>query len=208
MDTNAAAENLQVIRTLMERSALYRRALAPVMMFAGASGIVAAALGWLLQIEQPRSFTLYWLAVSVVVLAGVLLISRQQALKEKEPFWSPPARRVTQAILPPLFLGLMAGVMLGLSAGSSSIPVWWLPPGWMALYGCALHAAGFFTARGMRWLGWGFILAGGSSFFALEQLSEVPPLVQAHALMGGVFGGLHLAAGIYLYATERNGKTS
>ncbi|MBI5774812.1 MAG: hypothetical protein HZA89_13845 [Verrucomicrobia bacterium] len=208
MDTNAAAENLQVIRTLMERSALYRRALAPVMTFAGATGLVAAALGWLLKIGQPRAFTLYWLAVSVVALAGVFLISRQQALKDKEPFWSPPARRVTQAILPPLFLGLMAALMLGLPSGNSPVPAWWLPPGWMALYGCALHAAGFFTARGMRWLGWAFILAGSACFFALGQLSIAPSPFQAHALMGGAFGGLHLAAGLYLYATERNGKTA
>jgi hypothetical protein len=102
----------------------------------------------------------------------------------------------------------MAALLLGLPSGSSPIPVWWLPPGWMALYGCAMHAAGFFTARGMRWLGWAFILAGTSSFFALGQLGEAPPLVWAHALMGGAFGGLHLAAGLHLYATERNRKTA
>jgi hypothetical protein len=37
MDTNWAAEHLQTIRTLMERSALYRRALAPIMLCAGAA---------------------------------------------------------------------------------------------------------------------------------------------------------------------------
>jgi len=43
MDTNWAAENLQVIRTLMERSTLYRRALAPVMLVSGLIGTSAAA---------------------------------------------------------------------------------------------------------------------------------------------------------------------
>ena len=38
METNWAAEHLQVIRTLMERSAVYRRALAPIMTFNGAIG--------------------------------------------------------------------------------------------------------------------------------------------------------------------------
>ena len=45
MDNHWAAEHLQTIRTLMERSALYRRALAPIMTFAGAVGTAAAASG-------------------------------------------------------------------------------------------------------------------------------------------------------------------
>jgi len=40
-----AEENLIVIRTLMERSAVYRRALAPVMGLVGATGIAAGAAG-------------------------------------------------------------------------------------------------------------------------------------------------------------------
>src|SRR6266540_1083328 len=38
MESNWAAENLRVIRTLMERSAVYRRALAPLMLLAGGTG--------------------------------------------------------------------------------------------------------------------------------------------------------------------------
>ena len=39
MESNWAAEHLQTIRTLMERSAIYRRALAPIMLFAGLTGL-------------------------------------------------------------------------------------------------------------------------------------------------------------------------
>ncbi len=45
METNWAAEQLQTIRTLMERSAVYRRALAPIMLFVGFVGVLAAAIG-------------------------------------------------------------------------------------------------------------------------------------------------------------------
>ncbi len=45
MDNNWAAQHLQTIRTLMERSALYRRALAPIFTFVGAIGILAAVGG-------------------------------------------------------------------------------------------------------------------------------------------------------------------
>jgi hypothetical protein len=40
----------------------------------------------------------------------------------------------------------------------------WLPLIWIVLYGCALHAAGFFTPRGLRVFGWAFVLGGCSAF--------------------------------------------
>jgi len=90
METNWAAEHIQVIRTLMERSAVYRRALAPIMTYNGAVGSAAAVLGCLLKIESPRAFILYWAAVGGVAVAGSFLLVRRQALRESEPFWSPP----------------------------------------------------------------------------------------------------------------------
>ena len=42
--TDWAAENLQVIRTLMERSSIYRRALAPLMVVAGLGGLIMSYL--------------------------------------------------------------------------------------------------------------------------------------------------------------------
>ena len=55
MENNWAAENLQTIRTLMERSAIYRRALAPMMTFVGAMGTAAALAGALLKSDSARS---------------------------------------------------------------------------------------------------------------------------------------------------------
>src|SRR5712692_9712536 len=100
MQDNWAAEHLQVIRTLMERSAIYRRALAPVMTFTGIIGIMAAVVGWGFKIETPRGFTAYWTLVSWVAVGAAYLLVRRQSLKDAEPFWSPPTRRVTQALLP------------------------------------------------------------------------------------------------------------
>src|SRR5215471_18570277 len=112
MESNWAAEHLQVIRTLMERSAVYRRALAPIMIFNGVVGLGAAVLGWALKIQTPRAFVLFWACVSVVAVAGSFLLVRRQALKESEPFWSPPTRRVTQAFLPPLTAGLFLSLIV------------------------------------------------------------------------------------------------
>jgi hypothetical protein len=95
VESNWAAEHLQVIRTLMERSAVYRRALAPIMIFNGIVGLAAAALGWSLRIDSPGGFVFFWGVVSLVAAGGSFLLVRRQALKEAEPFWSPPTRRVT-----------------------------------------------------------------------------------------------------------------
>ena len=60
METNWAAEQLQTIRTLMERSAVYRRALAPIMLFAGCWEYWRGS--WpLLFIEFPARVRLLWL---------------------------------------------------------------------------------------------------------------------------------------------------
>ena len=37
-------------------------------------------------------------------LIGAYALTRQQALKDREPFWSPPTKRVTLALVPPLAL--------------------------------------------------------------------------------------------------------
>jgi hypothetical protein len=126
---------------------------------------------------------------------------RRQALHDSEPFWSPPTRRVAAAALPAFFLGgvfsLIFTVNVGEDIGGSAIP-----PIWMALYGCALHAAGFFMQRGIRLLGWVFVLSGSILIVVFGMAEQDPPLTP-HTLMGATFGGLHLAYGIYLYFTEK-----
>src|ERR1044071_3225647 len=107
MNANWAEENLQTIRTLMERSALYRRALAPIMLFAGAVGVLAASAGILLGLSSPNAFSYLWPDAAIFVFVGAILISRRQAFKAKEFFWSPPAKRVVQAMMPSWLVGLI-----------------------------------------------------------------------------------------------------
>jgi hypothetical protein len=196
MESNWAAEHLQTIRTLMERSAIYRRALAPIMLFVGLAGVLAAAVGLIFHLDSPRAFGGFWLGTAFVAVAGAFLIARRQALKDHEPFWSPPTRRVTQALLPPLTAGMCLGFVVGL--GNANI----LTFIWLLFYGCALHAAGFFMPRGVKLFGWIYIgLACGSLLFLGIAQPDVE--LNAHWLMGFFFGVLHLAYGAYLYLTEK-----
>jgi len=217
METNWAEENLQTIRTLMERSALYRRALAPIMIFAGGTDIVAAVAGCLLGFRSAPGFIGYWIGVACFGVAGAFLLVRRQAIKSAEPFWSPPARRVAQAVAPPLTIGFLVGLWVfiaclepsdidpptGMSDDAGTLI--WLPAVWALFYGCALHAAGFFTPRGLRLFGWIFITAGIIVFFwlLLTNRQDYPEVSwqASHWLMGVLFGLLQLTYGVYLFLT-------
>jgi len=202
MESNWAAEHLQVIRTLMERSAIYRRALTPITFVLGGLGLAASALGWFAHIETKQAFAMFWLTVSVAAISGAYVVARRQALREREIFWSPPTRRVTQALLPALLAGALTGPLLAFGARVGADAAWWLLPLWTTFYGCAIHAAGFFMPRGIKLFGWAFIATGCVIAAILTLIAEVPPLRFAHLVMGFLFGGLHLAYGVYLYFTE------
>jgi len=201
METNWASDHLQTIRTLMERSALYRRALAPIMIVTGSIGLTAAVVPSFIGIQSDRTFSFFWLSVSLVALIAALLLVRRQALKEADPFWSPPTRRVVQALLPAFFVGFVAGTACALISGAST--AWLVAVTWIVAYGCALHAAGFFMQRGIKVFGWAFILGGSAVLLAGTILPQIGTVEVAHYLMGVFFGALHLSYGIYLYFTEK-----
>lgn len=204
METNQATEHLQVIRTLMERSALYRRALAPIMTYCGTVGIAGGFTGWLFKFKTDQTFVLFWSAVALLALTGAFLLVRRQAFKDAEPFWSPPTRRVAQALVPALFVGCFVswGVVYLSRRNDDQEPVFFIMS-WVWFYGCAIHAAGFFMSRGMRLFGWVFIIAG-CILFALALIPDFPNSLNPHLIMGALFGGLHLAYGIYLHFTENS----
>jgi hypothetical protein len=200
MQTDWASENLQVIRTLMERSAVYRRALAPVMGAIGLTGLSAGVVAFAAGVKTGVVFAGYWLAVAVVCLVEAFMLVRRQALKDQELFWSPPTRRVTQALGPALFCGMVAGLaLLRLNPAGA----WLLPAIWMVLYGCAMHSAGFFMPRGFKLFGWGFIVAGCAWMWTAPA-----SLSAANWAMGVFFGGAHAAYGLYLFFTEKHGNAT
>jgi hypothetical protein len=202
MNPNLAEENLHTIRLLMERSAIYRRALAPVMLLAGALGLLTAGVALVFHIESPRPFAGLWVGTACLAVTLAFLLVRRQALRDHEPFWSPPTWRVGQALLPPLLSGLFLGGLPALLADHDSKDFVMVLV-WLFFYGCALHSAGFFMVRGIKWLGWIFI--GGALLLMisvhLAHWSITPPA--GTWVMGAFFGGLHLACGVYLYFTEK-----
>lgn len=213
MQSNWAEENLQVIRTIMERAALYRRTLAPLMLATGLIGIVAAGIGLLAPVQAPQSFIALWLAAATVAVGVSLLIVRRQAITAKEPFSTPASRRVIGALYAPLcagaFLTLPVVLLLGTGRHAPAEAVLIaLMCVWMGFYGSGLNAAGQYSSRGVRLLGWGFIGAGpllATLFvggFLVPELGSRVLWTNPHAVMGATFGGFHLVAAGYLYLTE------
>ncbi|HEU6447661.1 MAG TPA: hypothetical protein VFV23_04405 [Verrucomicrobiae bacterium] len=204
MNPNWAQENLQTIRTLMERAAVYRRALAPIMLFAGTLGTLACVAGIVFHLDSMQAFGALWLGTAVIVVVGAFLIARRQAIGDRENFWSPPTRRVAQALLPPLFAGMFfSGILIFVGVNNILL----LTFIWILFYGCALHSAGFFMPRGMKIFGWLFI---GLACVILCAFAFIIPEnfeFNVHWLMGFFFGALHLAYGAYLYLTEK-GKSA
>ena len=202
MSVQWAKENLNTIRTLMERASVYRRALAPVAIAVGVLGMAAAGLaqgvGW----TEQNIFAGYWLGVGVVTVLAALLLVRRQALQADEEFWSPPTRRVAQVMVPLLLAGFGLGVLEVLNTGGrDSIRLIAL---WMVLYGGALHAAGFFMQRGLKLVGWIFAISGTICLY-LHTIVDVKWLgeVNANWVMGWAFGANHLAYGLYLKLTAK-----
>jgi len=142
----------------------------------------------------------------VVAMAGAFGIARRQAMQDGEPFWSPPALRVTQALVPPLAAGLL--VSLALVAFAPPDLRWPFVLANAMFYGCAVHAAGFFMPRGMKLFAWLIIACAGVALVVRPGLVPGMGARLDHALMGGVFGLAHLAYGVYLYLTDPRKTTA
>ena len=208
VNSQEAACHLEMIRTLMERTALYRRALAPVMIAVGIIGCTAAGIGWeWLGDISANTFVAYWLSVALIVIAVVLGIIRRQALSDHEPFWSLPTRRVVESMLPSLLIGMFAAVMMSALNTSGMSLVRWLPGIWMVQYGIALHGAGFFTLRGIRLFGC-IVLSIGAGLLVFEMIQGPghTSTQRLNAIMGFGFGLSHLACGIYLILREKTAR--
>jgi len=114
----------------------------------------------------------------------------------------------------PLFAGAIGTVALVLPRPGEASLAPLLPYVWAVCYGLALHAAGFFTLRGIRQLGFAFVLAGG--FFGVAAYLPMVNLLSfleadlqmgAHLQMGALFGVCHLISGGKLLIEERYSLT-
>lgn len=202
-NTDWVEEHLAVIRTLMERVQVYRRALAAVSLFVGSMGVGGAIVGSVAGWSSGRSFLSLWFIVAVLTGAGALALIRIQAIRSHEPVFSPATRRVLRAGAPAVFSGLVATIVLWVGTGGLILEeqaARVAPIIWTTVYGLGLNAAGFFMQRGIRWLGWLFVLCGWGLAFLWVCGIRYPN--NPNTLMAVIFGGIHLVYALYLHLTR------
>jgi hypothetical protein len=194
MDARQAARNLELIRTLMERTCQYQLLTARAGLAAG-SLAGAGALGFLvLDPQNPWHFGAVWALVfagSLLATAvGVFLRSRQRG----ERIWSRPGRAVLTALAPSMFVAVVFSVFF-FARGEHL----WLPGVWMLCYSQGALATSTYAPSPIRWLGLAVLFLGCVTLW-LGPAWAVP-------MMGLVFGLGHMGLGAALLVAERREST-
>jgi hypothetical protein len=194
MDARQAAQTLEVIRTLMERTCQYQLLTARAGLAAG-SLAGAGALGFLfLDAENAWHFGGIWALVFVGSLlattVGIILRSRQRG----ERVWSRPGRAVLLALAPSVFAALAFSLFF-FARGEHL----WLPGVWMLCYGQGALATSTYAPSPIRWLGLAVLLLGCLTLWLGPAWAVL--------MMGLVFGLGHMGLGAALLVSERREST-
>ena len=190
MDPSQAARNLEVIRTLMERTARYRLLTAWAGLAAGATALAGAGSFVLLDPTDPRAFGAVWGLVFIGALLATIVGSLARGRERGEVVWSRPARTVVLALTP----GLVAAGVLTVFffvRGDHLL----LPGVWMLCHGQGALATSAYAPRPVALLG-AAMLGMGAVSLALGPTWAIP-------MMALGFGGGHIALGIGLLLVER-----
>jgi hypothetical protein len=190
MDAVQAARNLELIRTLMERTTQYQLLTARAGLAAGILAGLGALAFLFLDPADPGEFGVVWALVFAGSLLatgiGTVLRSRERG----ERVWSRQARAVLQALAPALFAAL---VLTAFFFGRGEHL--WLPGVWMLCYGQGALATAAYAPAPIRSLGITALVLGGVT------LALGP--AWATWMMGLVFGLGHIGLGLALLAAER-----
>lgn len=194
MDARRATQDLELIRSLMERTVQYQLLTARAGLAAGSLAGMGALTFCYLDAGNPWIFATVWAVVFVGSLLITSIASAQRSLERGEPVWSRQARAVLLALAPALFTALVLTIYF-FARGEHL----WLPGMWMLCYGLGALATSTYAPRPIRWLG------VASLAFGAVTLALGPDW--AVLMMGLVFGLGHIGLGLALLAVERRETT-
>jgi hypothetical protein len=190
MDAREAARNLEVIRTLMERTCQYQLLTARAGLAAGSLALVGSLLFVGLDPADPWHFGGVWGLVFLGSMFATVVGTVTRVRERGERVWSRPARAVLGALAPSLAAALALSVFF-FARGEHL----WLPGVWMLCYGQGALATASYAPAPIRWLGVA-ALGLGAATLALGPAWAVP-------MMGLVFGVGHTVLGAALLVVER-----
>jgi hypothetical protein len=168
-----AAEQLRVIRSMMERATIFRALSGETALVGGA---VALGVAWVSEKRQTWEWSAIWLSgLAVVLFFYVFQLYRMKALYQR-PFWSSGLRMALRGALPSLIVGGFLGMIFVRNGNEEAAASMWI-----LHYGLALLAIREFAPKSMVW----FVR------------------VNASRLMAIAFGGFHLVYGGLIVTTGR-----
>lgn len=190
MDARQAAYNLEVIRTLMERTCQYQLLTARASLAAGCLAGAGAAAFLFLDAANPWHFGLVWGLVFVGALLAVFggVVWRSRAMGER--VWSRQARTVLMALAPSVAAAAVLTAFF-FARGEHL----WLPGVWMLCYGQGALATAAYAPTSISGLGVSALLLGALTLALGPGWAVV--------LMGLVFGLGHVVLGAVLLLAER-----
>lgn len=192
MDARQAASNLELIRTLMERTIQYQFLTARAGLAAGtlAGAGALAFLGPGLSAANPWHFGAMWGLVFLGSLVATCLGTVSRSRERGERVWSRPARAVLLALAPSLFAAFTLSVVF-FARGEHL----WLPGVWMLCYGQGALATAAYAPAPIRSLGVAALMLGAATLW-LGPAWAIP-------MMGLVFGLGHIGLGAIMLVAER-----
>ena len=192
-----AAEQLRMIRSVMERATIFRALSGETALIGGAAALAAA---WLSESHRGWAWASWWLGGLALVLAFNIFQIYRMKLAHQRPFWSSGLRVALRGALPSLIAGGFLGLLF-VREGSDR-PAACL---WILHYGLALLAIREFAPKSMVWLGWAFVVFGVVSLAGvtsvLDDLAVWMKPVNGSQLMAIAFGGFHLGYGGLIVTT-------
>ena len=175
-----ALENLQYIRTTMERAGSFTAVPGWGTVAVGVTALAATLVS--LRLPRDSAWLALWLGEAVLGLAigSVTLVLKARAAND--PLLSGPGRRFGLSFLPPFVVG---GLLTIAFYTAGQFPL--LPGMWLLLYGTGIAAAGAFSVRVVPLMGVCFMVLGAAALFT-------PPAWWPWFMATG-FGGLHIVFG-------------
>jgi hypothetical protein len=216
MQRHEAEEHLRVIRSLMEKSTIYRAISAPTALVGGASASLVGLLFLTVfkaHAGDPFIFFGAWAAVLAVTGVANTWFVRQDAIRRGDRFISPGMKMALWALAPSHLTAAFATVLAAVLTRNFAVQNVYqvLPALWSVLYGLGLLATAHFAPHSLRKLGWCFLLFGlaatGWWFTPAEFHFGLEGGQMSHAVMAFSFGLFHLiyAACTWPRATAENG---
>src|SRR5262249_27926222 len=157
MDARQAAQNLELIRTLMERTTQYQLLTARAGLAAGCLAGAGALAFTVLDYHNPWHFGGVWALVFVGSVLATCIGTVLRGRERGERVWSRQARAVLLALAPSVFAALVLSVFFFRLGEEYFL---WLPGVWMLCYGQGALATAAFAPAPIRFLGITALLFG------------------------------------------------